>query len=244
MRIDLFGNLEAQLNELFFLALRDRVDREHDPELFPAFSERLYTSGFRDTVSRRIAQLAELLAEIRDAGDANPLEVNTLISDLFEDLLDLFIVRSAQDLCEYPLPEAILKYQYAGAETVSLTQLILDFLQPELEGEDFFTDFLRMPIEKLKQAGKSFLFPAKEEKILLIADQSVLGTCKEGYAFTDRALYWKAPLQKPKYAAFTQIREFRKVESWITINDQFFNASPALNQKMLRLLSRLQRLYA
>lgn len=42
--------------------------------------------------------------------------------------------------------------------------MILDFLQLGEEGEEFYTDFLRMPLDKLKQAGKSFLFPAKDEK--------------------------------------------------------------------------------
>ena len=242
-RIDLHGNIEAQLNEQFFLALRGRTEREHDPELFPDFSERLYTSGFRDTVVRRMVQLSSLLEEMRDSGEAWPQEVNALIEDLFEDLLDQFIIRFAQDLCEVSYPEAILKYQYADSSTVSLTQMILDFLQPEQEGEDFYTDFLRMPVEKLTQSGKSFLFPAKDEKILMIVDQSVLGTCKEGYAFTDRALYWRAPLQKPRYAAYAQLRDFRREKNWIAINEQFFNSTPAINHRLLRLLSRLQRLF-
>lgn len=242
-RINLDGDVEAQLNEQFFHALRARVEQEHDPELFTDFSERLYTSGFRDTVVRRIVQLASLLAEMRDAGEAWPQEVNTLIEDLFEDLMDQFIIRFAPDLCEVTYPEAMLKYQYADAAKVSLTQMILDFLQPDSEGEDFYTDFVRMPVEKLTHAGKSFLFPAKDEKILLIVDQSVLGTCKEGYAFTDRALYWKAPFQKPRYAAYTQLREYRKEKSWIAINGHFFNSTPAINLRLLRLLSRLQRLF-
>lgn len=243
MRIDLAANVEGQLNEQFFLALRARMEREHDPELFPDFSERLYTSGFRDTVVRRIVQLASLLGEMHEAGEAWPQDVNALIEDLFEDLLDQFIVRFAQDLCETSYPEAILKYQYADAAKVSLTQMILDFLQLASEGEQFYTDFIRMPVEKLTHAGKTFLFPAKDEKILLIVDQSVLGNCKEGYAFTDRALYWKAPLQKPRYAAYAQLREFRREKSWIAINGQFFNSTPAVNHRLLRLLSRLQRLF-
>jgi hypothetical protein len=243
MRVDLRGNVEAQLNEQFFFALRERLEREHDRESFPEFSERLYTSGFRDTILRRIAQLSTLLSEMHDADEAWPQEVNALIEDLFEDLLDQFVIRFAQDLCETSYPEAILKYQYAEAGKVSMVQIVLDFLQLEAEGEDFYTDFLRMPVEKLAQASKRFLFPAKDEKILIIVDQSVLGTCKEGYAFTDRALYWKAPLQKPQYAAYTQLRDFRKEQGWITINGHFFNATPAINHRLLRLLSRLRRLF-
>ena len=242
-RVDLSGNLEAQLNEQFFQALRERIEREHDARLFSEFSERLYTSGFRDVLSRRTAQLAELVHEMADAGDADPAEVNALIADLFEDLLDLFIIQHAQDSAGVKFPQEILRYQYTDKASVPMQKMILDFLQPGLEGEEYYTDFLRMPLDKLKQAGKSFLFPAKDEKILVIADQSVLGGCKEGFAFTDRAIYWKAPMQKARYVPFTQIRDFRREGAWITINGYFFNLSPAANPRMLRLLSRLQRLF-
>jgi hypothetical protein len=243
-RVDLSGNLEAQLNEQFFHALRERIEKEHDFRLFPEFSERLYTSGFRDALSRRTSQLAELIGEMADSGEAIPREVNAMIADLFEDLLDLFVIQHAQDLAGVKFPQEILKYQYAAKDSVPLQKMILDFLQLGEEGEEFYTDFLRMPLDKLKQAGKSFLFPAKDEKILLIADQSVLGGCKEGFAFTNRALYWKAPLQKARYVPFSQILDFRREENWITINSYFFNLSPAANPRMLRLLSRLQRLFS
>lgn len=243
MRVELGGNLEQQLFELFFAALKGRIEREHHPDQLSLYSERLYASGFRDTVGRRTEQLAELIREMAANGEATPREVNFLIDDLFEDLLDFFIIRFCKDLNEEEYPEAILKYQYASLDTVNLLQLVLDYLQFDRESEEVYTDFLAMPVEKLKNVSKNFLFPAKDEKILLISDHSLLGSGKEGFALTDRALYWKAPLQKARFVAYPQIRDYRRTEDWITINGFFFNVTPAINLRMLRLLSRLQRLF-
>lgn len=242
-RIDLDDNLEYQLNQQFFVALRDRIEREHDPKAFPEYSECMYLSGFRDVVLKRIQELAILIREMQEAGEAYPEEINALIEDLFEELLDQFIVLYCKDLNEIDYPEAILKYQLASRQTVPLLKMILDYLSLVEEGEEFYTDLLRMPLEKLQQAGKSFLFPTKEEKILLIADQSVLGTCKEGFAFTDVGFYWKAPMEKPRYVAFKHIQTLHRKAGWITINGYFFNASTTLNLKMLRLLDRLRRMF-
>jgi len=243
-RVDLAGNLELQLNQQFFLALRERIEQEHRPGSFTEYSERLYLSGFRDTVLGRIEELATLLREMEEAGEAFPEEVNALIESLFEELLDQFIILHCKDLNETDYPEAILKYRTTDRETVPLLRTILDYLNLPAEGEEFYTELLRMPIEKLQQAGKSFLFPAKDEKILLITDQSALGTCKEGFAFTDLGFYWKAPMEKPRFVAYRNLRQLRREAGWITINGFFFNASPSLNYKLLRLFAKLSLLYA
>ncbi|MCB0567869.1 MAG: zinc ribbon domain-containing protein, partial [Phaeodactylibacter sp.] len=62
--VDLGGDIERQLVELFFQALRRRVEEEHQPEQFQRYSERLYESGFRDTVSRKAAHLGEALRSL------------------------------------------------------------------------------------------------------------------------------------------------------------------------------------
>jgi len=115
----------------------------------------------------------------------------------------------------------------------------LDFAQ---EKEVVYTDFLVMPMEKLKNASKSFLFPAPKEKILLICDQSLFGSCKEGFAITERALYWKAHLEKPQQLNFENIMQVEKSKEWITLNGFFFNVNPRLNLKMMKLIKKIKQL--
>lgn len=242
--VDLREELLPQLNQLFLIALKDRLEREHQPGMFSVYSERLYLSGFRDEVSERLQELSRLITEMQEAGEPHLLdEINTLTEDLMEELLDKFIILYCSDLNETLYPEDILKYKHASRSHVSLTRLILDYLNLADSGTEYYTDLLRMPIEKLQMAGKTFLFPAAGEKILLVADQSVLGTGKEGFAFTDAGLYWKAPMEKPRFVAYTHLRDLKRVSAWITINGYFFNVNPTVNANLLRLLSRLRRLY-
>ncbi|NUO03787.1 MAG: hypothetical protein HUU01_24500, partial [Saprospiraceae bacterium] len=78
------------------------------------------------------------------------------------------------------------------------------------------------------------------ERIFFICDLSLLGNCKEGFALTEKALYWKSPLEKPRREALDQLFNLHRKENWITINDHFFNANPSLNIKLLKLLRGIQ----
>lgn len=238
--IDLDQELEPQLAEKFFLALKDRVEREHRPEQFTAYSERMYPSGFRDVIARRFAQAAARLRNMESVGMLETTQLNWFVEDLFEELLDFYIIRYCKDLNEVELPEAILKYQNVPLSEINLFQVVQDFLQFNLEPEKIYTDLLQMPISKLKNASQAFLFPPRDEKILLVADQSLLGTGKEGFGITARGLYWKAPFQKSQIVLFSNLIDLRRKEDWIEINGHFFNAGTSLNVKMLRLLGRLK----
>ena len=99
-----------------------------------------------------------------------------------------------------------------------------------------------MPVEKVKNAGKFFLFPEIEERILFICDQSAFGSCKEGFAMTDKALYWKAYLEKAKVVHYDNIRILEKAKNWITINGFFFNVNQGINVKLLKLLRKIDQL--
>lgn len=241
---DLDGDVPRQLTELFFQALRRRVEAEHRPEQFQAYSERLYESGFRDTVYRRAGQLGEELRRRRDEGQASPRQANRRIKDLFEELLDYFIIHHCRDINDIALPEAILRWQGDGREDANFFQMALDYLglvgEPD---EKVYTDFLKMPVEKLKNAGKFFLFPERDERIWLICDQSLFGSCKEGFALTERALYWKAQLQTARKVSYRELREARREKDWLLINGHFFHASPSLDLKLMKLLKKLRRLY-
>ena len=242
--VDLGGNIEQQLVELFFQALRRRVEEEHQPEQFQQYSERLYESGFRDTVARKAAHLGEALRSLDAKGAATARETNRRIIRLFEEQLDYFIIRYCQDMNEIPLPEAILRWQGVEKDSINFFKMALDYLDFGSEpDETVYTDFLKMPVDKLKNAGKFFLFPQRDERILLICDQSLLGSCKEGFALTERGLYWKAQLQTARQVAFGALESVRREKDWLLINGHFFNANPSLNLKMMKLLKKLSRLY-
>lgn len=235
------GDLSAQLRERFFKALRVRIEEEHQAQRFQAYSERLYESGFRDAVQMRTQQLSEELKRLWENDDIRQHEALANMQDVFDELLDFFIIHFCKDLNEVVIPEAILRYQGIKWQDVNLLQMILDYLALHLEKETFYTDFLLMPVDKLKNAGQSFLFPdTKKEKILLICDQSLLGSCKEGFALTEHAIYWKAPLEKARVVRFDMLDELRRHKDWITINGHFFSANKAINLRMLKLLKKIR----
>jgi hypothetical protein len=101
-----------------------------------------------------------------------------------------------------------------------------------------------MPPRKVRNASQSFLFADPNERIFFICDQSILGSAKEGFAMTDQALYWRMPLQKAERVYYDKIESVKREKRWITVNDMFFNVSPTLNLKMLKLLKKLKRLFA
>jgi hypothetical protein len=241
--IDLRGDIEQQIIGLFFQALRQRVEAEHEPGKFQAYSERLYESGFRDMLHRRAGQLQAQLLLLQAEGQADARSINQLVEALLDSLLDYFIIRHCQELNACPLPEAMLKYEGAEWEKVDLFSMVSDFLCFEAEpDEQVYFDFLAMPAEKLRNAAKFFLFPQRDERIFFICDQSLLGSCKEGFAMTDRALYWKAQLQTARKASYHNLGTIIREKEWLLIGGHFFNANPALNLKLMRLLKKIKRL--
>ena len=226
----------------FFAALRNRINAEHQADQFQRYSERLYDSGFRDTVYLRGMQLAESAREQEEQDEEKTTAMLTEAGLIIEELLDFFIIHHCQDLNEVHLPEAILKYQRLTLEEINLLHLALDYLDFASESETVYTDFLTMPVEKLRNAGKFFLHPEKNERIWLICDQSLFGSCKEGFALTEHAIYWKANLQAARKVAYRDITEVRRERDWIIINDHFFNVNKSINLKMLKLLKKLSML--
>lgn len=239
LKIDWDAEVGPQIGAQFVKALHQRAIAAYPKDLFAAFSERLYDSGFRDVVDRRSRQMGEKLNDQLLLGTLSVRSANKKVEQLLQDLLDFFIIRHCADLADHTLPEQILKYQQLSWEQIDLFQMVLDYLDFAHESEVVYTDFLIMPVEKLKNAGKSFLFPEKQEKILLICDQTILGSCKEGFALTEKAIYWKAHLQKARQVSYRQINRVEREKDWLNINGQFFNVNPSLNFKMLHLLQKL-----
>jgi hypothetical protein len=234
--LDVKGDVVQQFNELFFKGLEKILKEEQDNELFQVYSERVYQCGFRDIIQRR----AEGLSAKVNQSVFSTVKLNKTVKDLLSELLDFFIIRYCGDLNVVPMPEAILKYHEKGIHFAELFQMALDYLHFDSEDEPVYTDFLKMPVDKLKNAGKSFLFPEPKEKILFICDLSLLGSCREGFSMTEKAVYWKVPMQKARKVLYSELKELKRTEDWVTINGHFFNVNPVLNIRLLKLLKKLK----
>lgn len=236
------GRTEKQIADFFLEALKRRIEQEHEAEKHKEYLELLYQSGFRDTVHVRARQLAEETDKIRFRSDEPERDIHLFLDEQLEDLLDFFIIHHGQKLNKISLPESILKYQNRKKSEIDLFQMVLDYLDFANEKETFYTDFLAMPIRKLKNASKSFLFPDKDERILLICDQTFFGSCKEGFALTEAGLYWKTSLEKAKSVYYNNLFEIRRNKDWLVLNSHFFNVNPRLNLKMLKLLKKMRQI--
>lgn len=238
-KLDLSKNIRPQIVQLFFDAFRRRIQQEHNANKHQTYVERLYEVGFRESVQLRAEQMATLIEE----QEYDEVAIQQLLEESFEGMMDYFIIHYAQTLNDIKLPESILKYEALPLEKIELYELVMDYLDFDSEEETVYTDFFQMPPRKVRNASQSFLFAEPEERIFFICDQSILGSCKEGFAMTNQALYWRMPLQQAERVYYEKIEEVKREKSWITINGMFFNINSSLNLKMLKLLKKLKRLH-
>jgi len=239
--LDFSADVPQQIVEHFFKALEQRIAEEHDAKYHQDYLEALYRTGFRETVHTRAKQLAKEAEKLQST--QSPQAVSYLLEDSFAGLLDYFIIQFVNELYPVKLPQAILKYEGLALEQIDLYKMVLDYLHFEEEEEPIYLDFLKIPMDKLKNAGANFLFPAKDERIFFLCDQSLTNSGKNGFAMTTTALYWKMAFQKAHQVHYVGLQEIKREKEWITINGHFFNVNPKMNLKMLRLLKKLQRLF-
>ncbi len=233
------GDRIAQAIDVFNARLAERVAQEQHPDRLAQYQERLYGSGFREVIQRRFAQWSEGFVPPDTAADASAALRE--LAHWVDDLLDYFFILHCQDINTVLLPEAILRYQTAAPEGKALRQMALDYLDFSHESERVYTDLLTLPAKKIRNVGQSFLFPERDEVIWFICDQTLLGTAKEGFAMTEKALYWKSGLQPAQRVYYHKLFDIRREKEWLLINDLYFNASPTLNTKITWLLRRLGR---
>lgn len=233
-------DIQKFIFEKFTLAFKERIEAEHNPNAYTDYLKHFNDSDFKKGFDYRIKQLSEQIQKRRESGQQKGEDA--ILQKAFDESLDYFIIHYCKELNEIDLPEAILKHQNTNLNDIDLAQMILDYLDFENEDEAVYLDFIIMPIQKLKNASKSFLFPEHQEKILFICDQSVLGSCKEGVAMTEKGLYWKALFEKPNKVLYQDLKEIKRQEDWITINGNFFNVNQSLNLKLLKLLKKLKSL--
>lgn len=233
--------LTEQVKALFFRSLRRRVEEEHDVNKYSDYVERFYQSRFREIYELRAEQIAEdALIQWERFGTEGLPEIDKRIGNSFEGLLDFFIIQYCPDLNGVMLPPAILKYEKAQSGKTDLWQMVQDFMDFSREQEVFHFDFISMRADLLSNACKNFLFAERKEKVFFICDLSLKGTCKEGFALTDKGIYWRAPFDRARKVLYKEIREVKKQKEWITINGYFFTANPSLNLKLFKLLKKLR----
>ncbi|MEL7222897.1 MAG: hypothetical protein AAGJ93_16360, partial [Bacteroidota bacterium] len=188
---------------------------------------------------RRLKQWVEKNKE-NDTEKAAALQA---LKYLIDDLLDVFFVLHAADLNRVAIPETTLAYHNRQLDQIDLAAMVMHFLRFEDTDERVYTDFLKMPVKKIKNVSKAFLFPERNEKIWFVCDQSIFGSAKEGFAMTDKALYWKSGLQPPQRVFYHNIFSLTKEREWLLINELYFNSGESMNTKMIWLLRRLARLF-
>ncbi len=239
------NKIPEQIGGHFFAQLKQRLRDEHDVSKYEDYVTIFYDSGFDNRFNIRAAQLAEEAYTIHLRQDASiQPEIDALLTRNFEGLLDHFIITQCNHLNQFPLSESILKYENLTQTDVNLSEMIFDYLQIEEEtDEKFFMDFVSMPTVKLRNAAKSFLFADKKEKVYLICDQTVFGSCKEGFAITERGIYWKAHFNRAYRVHFDNLQEIKREKDWISINGRYFHVNPRFNLKLLKLLKRLKRMF-
>jgi len=236
--------LGATIRQYFVVALDKRIKEVHNPNQKEAYLNQLMQSDFQEIFKLRTDQLAEEAYTIHSRQSPTmERETDAMLDRAFEGLLDFFLIKYCKDINETTIPEAGLKYEGAEYSQTNLYQMVMDYLVLAEEDLVVYTDFLKMPLVKLQNAGRYYLFPAKDEKILLICDQTVFGSCKEGFALTDAGIYWKAHFKPAEQVLYKDLHTIQRVDDHILINSHFFNAGLSLNTKMIYLLKRLQRMF-
>ncbi|MEM9836611.1 MAG: GNAT family N-acetyltransferase [Bacteroidota bacterium] len=161
---------------------------------------------------------------------------------VMEDLIEYFIVEEGKSHHGGIFPQRLLRYQSCQWNKVDRFQLMNSYLDFEEESETVYTDFISMSARKLKNATRSFLYAGHDERIFFIVDQSLMGSLKNGFALTDKGLYWKNVLQPNHVVYFSELTTVVVQHDHLLINDHFFDAGKRLNYKVAMLLRKLSRL--
>ena len=233
-------SVENEIFEKFSVAFEQQIKAEQNPAQYNEYVDRFEESDFKLSFEFRVKQLAEEVQKIRLDGNNLLKNEDNLLERAFTELIDYFVILYCKDLNEITLPESILKYQNIAPDQIDLSQMVIDYLDFEEEDEKVYFDFITMPLNRLQNASKAFLFPEKGEKIFFICDQSILGSGKEGFAMTEKAIYWKMPFENAERVYYKNLRTIEPQKDWITINDMFFNTNQSLNIKMMKLLKKIQ----
>lgn len=223
--------------DTFYSILQQTVEEEQDGSIFDQYVQCFLAKEY----NQKVIQIG---LEFEQKGyDLRQEETQVLLAEKLRYAVDTFLIRFCPQLNINYLPEAILSYAAIDKyNQIDLFQMILDFLYFQGEREQVYFDFTKMPPKKFKRAAKSFLFASPTERVFFICDQSFLRSGKEGFAMTDKALYWKHAFQPARSLSYNAIESIEIKEDWLMLNNQFFAVNQGFNVKMARLLRKLNHL--
>lgn len=241
LKEETIDGLTTEIRALFFKDLEAIVDEEIGRNKYRVYFDQFYKSGFYKNFDLRVKQLAEEISGFQTMHNTQ-VKIDQLLMETFQGFIDHFIVLHCKELHQINLPEALLKYSTATRETIDLRQMTLDYMDFNNENDKVYTDLISIPEVKIKNAVQSFLFAKPEETIFFICDQTVFGSCKEGFSMTNQALHWKSHFNAPQSVYYDDLKEIKREAEWLNINGLFFNVNKTLNFKMMKLLKKLRSL--
>lgn len=186
----------------------------------------------------------DLISIFQQSRLLEPTASEAFVEEQFDKLIYTHLIREGQQFLPFVLSNQIPVYFTLDRNKINLKGMIFDFY--DFSKEDSLTVYPRIdqiPEGKLKNAQKFFLKSNAEEELQCLVDIGVLGNCKEGFAITDQAFYWRGFLSKPKEILFTQLDTIQKVDDWLTINGHFFNVKKSVNAKTLLFLKTIKWLW-
>jgi hypothetical protein len=229
----------------FFVALRQRVSEEWDIQAYSDFVDNFYQSRFSESFELRAQEMCQRITRLHMVGQDFALpHIDKYVDAELEKHLEFFLVANCKHLLPVELPQGILRHTEARLQNVNLQQLIQDYLDLSKESERYYTDTTHIPAKKMENALTSFLHCEPDETILLISDQTLLGSFKEGFAFTEHGFYWKATMSKPAKVFYGDIISLERDKQKLLINGNYFNISLPINVKMMILLKKMRQLFA
>lgn len=238
------GKLKDQIGTYFFTELKKKLVEEQDVKLYEQYVRHFYDSGFDKQFDKKAEQLADEAYTIHLKQDetVDPT-IDNLLKTNFDALIDHFMIMHCKTINPVSLSENILKYQNAKRDDVILGEMIHDYLDLENESrEKFYLNFLKIPENKMKNAAQSFLFADAKEMIYVLGDQTVFGSCKEGFALTERGIYWKHHFHKAYAVFYDNLQEIKKENEWITINGRYFHVNASFDLKLMKLLKKIKKI--
>lgn len=233
--------LPLQLRTYFLKALRERLIAEGNGQYFDDYVDRFYETSFLQTFDEAAKEMVEHCYLLHKGHfTLAQRQVDAYLTEKFQSLMNTFIISEGSKIHTPPITDKVLQYDETSVSDQRMGDMVLDYLDMEEEQEQWYADMTEMPSHKLQNAYDRFLFVEHSESIFLICDQTIFGSCNEGFALTNKALYWKAHFNKAQRMNYNEIDTIELTEEWLVLNGKFFNANPAINVKMMHLLKKLQ----
>lgn len=242
--IDWGGSLISDFRSFFRQRFVQRVTDYFGLKAVSVYEEHRQASDFQDTVSAQLSALADWVRLHRQQPAwSNELGRLRLLAAV-EALIEFFLVEGSVELHRGIWPQRLLRHQAKDWNSVDLFAMVMDYLNFTEESEEVYTDFVQMPAKVLRNASKQYLRAAKDERVLFVCDQSLLGTGKQGFAMTDVAIYWRPVLQSANSLLYQDIETVVVKGDHLLINGRYFDGGQRLNRKLALLLRRLKTLVA